>query len=62
MDAPRVTLETDPETDDESVIIDIAAPMEVDKAVERMREYTRQWVHLAPPNVLGLIRLIPDIA
>lgn len=61
-DKPRVTLETDPETDDESVVIDIAAPMEVDEAVEKMREYTRQWVQSAPPDVLGLIRLVPDIA
>ena len=59
---PKVTLETDPETDEESVVIDIVAPMEVEAAVETMREYTRQWVQSAPPDVLGLIRLIPDIA
>jgi hypothetical protein len=59
---PRVTLETDPETDEQSVVIDIAAPMEVDEAVERVREYTRQWVQSAPPDVLGLIRLVPDIS
>jgi hypothetical protein len=58
----RVALETDPETDEQSVAIDIAAPMEVNEAVERMREYTRQWVQSAPADVLGLIRLVPDIS
>jgi hypothetical protein len=60
-DGPRVSLETDPETNEESVVIDITARMEVDEAVEAMREYTRLWVRSAPPDVLGLIRLIPDI-
>jgi hypothetical protein len=59
---PRVAVETDPETDEQSVVIDIAAPMEVDEAVERMREYARQLLLSAPPDVLGMIRLVPDIS
>jgi len=59
---PRLTLETDPETDEQSVAIDVWSPMSCEEAVERKLRYTRQWVQSIPPNVIGMIRLIVSIA
>jgi hypothetical protein len=58
---PRLTLETDPETDEEAVVIDVSSPMSCEEAVERKLEYTRQWVGSIPPDVIGAIRLILSI-
>jgi len=58
---PRVTLETDPETDEEAVIIDLSPPMGCHDAVERELQFTRQWVQAVPPDVIGTIRVILDI-
>jgi hypothetical protein len=59
---PLVTLEADPETDEEAVIIDVWSPMSCDEAVARKLQYTRQWVQSIPPDVIGTIRLILSIA
>ena len=59
---PVVTLETDPETDEESVVIDVSSQLSCDEAVERKLHYTRQWVQSIPPDVIGTIRLILSIA
>jgi hypothetical protein len=58
---PRLTLETDPETDEEAVVIDVSSPMSCEEAVERKLEYTRQWVGSIPPDVIGTIRLVLGI-
>jgi hypothetical protein len=59
---PLVTIETDPETDEEAVVIDVSSPMGCDEAVERKLQYSRQWVQSVPPDVIGTIRLILSIA
>lgn len=59
---PRVTMETDPETGEEAVVIDVSSPMDYHEAVERELRFTRQWVQAVPPDVIGTIRLILDIA
>jgi hypothetical protein len=59
---PLVTIETDPETDEEAVVIDVSSPMTCDEAVGRKLQYTRQWVQSVPPDVIGTIRLILSIA
>jgi len=59
---PLVTIETDPETDEEAVVIDVSSPMDCDEAVERKLQYTRQWVQSIPPDVIGMIRLILNIS
>jgi hypothetical protein len=58
---PSVTLETDPETDEEAVVIDVASPMDVHEAVERELLFTRKWVESVPPDVIGTIRVILNI-
>ena len=59
---PRLTLETDPETDEESVAIDISSQIGCDEALELERQFTRQWVQSVPPDAIGMIRLILNIA
>jgi len=59
---PLVTIETDPETDEEAVVIDVSSPLSCDEAVERKLQYTRRWVQSVPPDVIGTIRLILSIA
>jgi hypothetical protein len=56
--AVGVVVETDPETDEEAVIIDVSCALGSDEAVAQKREYTRRWVESAPPEVIGRIRLI----
>lgn len=57
----RVGVESDPETDEEAVIIDVAADLTTADALERKREYSRRWVASVPPDVIGKIRLVLDI-
>lgn len=57
----RVSLEPDPETDEEYLVIDVATNLPVDEAVGRKQEYTRLWVQAVPPAVIGKIRLVLDI-
>ncbi len=59
---PRLTLETDPETDEESVAIDVLSHIDCDEALDRERRFTLQWVQSVPPNVIGMIRLVLSIA
>lgn len=59
---PRLTVETDPETDEESVAIDVLSHMSCDEALDRERQFTLQWVQSVPAPVLGMIRLILNIA
>ena len=59
---PRLTLETDPETDEVSVAIDVLSHMDCDEALDHERQFTLQWVQSVPPDVLGMIRLILNIA
>jgi hypothetical protein len=59
---PRVSLEPDPETDEEYLVIDVATNLPVDEAVGRKQEYTRLWVQAVPPAVIGKIRLVLDIS
>ena len=57
----RVGLEADPETDEEAVVIDVAADLTPDEAVARKQEYTRRRVAAVPPEVIGKIRLLLDL-
>jgi hypothetical protein len=57
----EVEIEQDPETDEEAVVMVVAAALGVDEAVARKREYTRQWVASIPLEAIGRIRLLLDI-
>ncbi len=57
----RVGVEADPETDEEAVVIDVAADLSPDEAEARKLEYTRRWVAAVRPDVIGKIRLVPDL-
>jgi hypothetical protein len=59
---PRMTVETDPETDEESVVIDVSSPVGCDEALEQEHQFTRQWVASVPPDVIGTFCLILNIA
>ena len=58
----RLTLEPDPETGEEAVVIDVSTDLSPSEALSRKREYTRRWVEAVPPAVIGTIRLVLDIA
>jgi len=57
----RVSLEADPETDEEAVVIDVAADLTTADALVRKREYSQRWVASVPPDVIGKIRLLMDL-
>lgn len=54
-------VETDPETGEPAVVIDVASELGPDEAVVRKRAYTQQWVASVPPDVIGRIRLVLDV-
>lgn len=57
----HVTVDTDPETDEQTILIDLTIKMPPDEAVERKRAYTRQWVQAVPVDAIGKIRLLFNI-
>ena len=57
----RVGVEADPESDEDAIVIDVAADLTPDQAVARKREYTRRWVAAVPPEAIGKIRLVLDL-
>jgi hypothetical protein len=59
--ALAVEVETDPETDEEALVITAVLPMPADEVLGRKREYTRRWVESAPPAAREKIRLLYDI-
>ena len=43
-----VSVDTDPETDEEKLVIDITLAMEIDDVLGRKQAYTRDWINAAP--------------
>lgn len=57
----RVDVETDPETDDSTVVIGVTVVMGVEEAVRRKREFTRRWVEISSPAMRERVRLVYDL-
>jgi hypothetical protein len=62
IDRTRLSLEVDPETDEETVAIDIFVPLDVDEALRRERAYSIRWVTAATPAARGLIRMLCNLS
>jgi hypothetical protein len=54
-------LETDPDTDEERIIVEVGVEMPVDEVLERNALYTSQWVARAPLEVRQRIRRLYNI-
>src|SRR4051812_40296423 len=57
----RVEVDTDPETDEEALVVIISVTAGVDDVVRFKKSYTRQWVDAVPANSREKIRLLYDI-
>lgn len=57
----KVELESDPETGEEYLVIDMVARGTLDSVLEQHRRYTERWVAQAPAGRQQLIRLIFDV-
>jgi hypothetical protein len=57
----RVDVETDPETDDQTLVIEVAVAMGVEEAIARKREYTRRWLEQSSAAVREKVRLVYDL-
>jgi len=57
----QVSVEVDPETDEEAIVIDLALESRVSQARDQKRVYTRRWVESAPPEARERIRLFYDL-
>jgi hypothetical protein len=56
-----VEVETDPETGDQRLLIDVALDQSVEDVLAQYDAYVKQWVALAPPQVRHRIGLSYDI-
>ena len=54
-------METDPETSERTVVIDVTLSMDVAEVIKRKQAYTREWVAVATPNAREQIRLLYNI-
>ncbi|HEY2586750.1 MAG TPA: hypothetical protein VGI81_13385 [Tepidisphaeraceae bacterium] len=54
----QFSVEVDPETDDDAVVIDVRASMPVDEAVERHWRFAEKWTAGASVPARGLIVLL----
>lgn len=61
VDPFRVDVETDPETEEQTIAIEIAVKKGIEDAAARKREYTRQSVEQSSPRARGEIRLVYDL-
>lgn len=57
----NVELETDPETGQQRLVVEVILAATMDQAATRYDEYVRQWIAAAPPHVLLEIGLSYDI-
>lgn len=57
----NVELETDPETDEKGLVVEVRVSMAIQEVLRRKRAYTRQWIDAAPADVRSRIRLFYDI-
>lgn len=55
-------LQSDPDTDEERVIIDVTIDSDMDGALAAKKAYTREWVQLCPPESRDRIRLLYHLA
>lgn len=56
-----VCLEEDPETGEETVVIDVTTSATADQALVQKSTYTRRWVESAPPDLRERIRLLMNV-
>lgn len=61
IDRLQVSLEADPETDQQVVVIDVSLVNRVGLAREQKKNYTRRWVESAPPEARERIRLLYEL-
>lgn len=61
LDDLRVELESDPETAEEYLVIDVVARGTLDSVLEQHRRYSERWVPQAPAGRQHLIRLVFDV-
>ena len=57
----QITLEADPETGEEYLVIEVAMGDRGDRVLEQKKRYTRAWVQAAPPDIRRHIRLAYDL-
>src|SRR5688500_11575093 len=46
----RLSVDTDPDTDDRRVVLDVTVDATVDELLRRHRDYTRRWVQAVPAD------------
>lgn len=61
LDELRVARESDPETGDEYLVIDVIGRGTLDSVLQQHRRYTERWVAQAPAGREHLIRLVFDV-
>lgn len=54
-------LQPDPDSNETRVVIDVTLNCTIPMALKMKRDYTRQWVKLAPPSVRDSIRLLYNL-
>jgi len=57
-----VELDLDPETGEQTVLVQVASTLPVEEGLERKRQYTQRLMAAAPANVRERIRLLFDIS
>lgn len=55
-------LQSDPDTDEERVVIDVTVDSDMAGALAAKKAYTREWVQLCPPEARDRIRLLYHLA
>jgi len=53
-----VTIESDPESDERTVVVDVWIRATVDEGLSRKAAFTRLWLDSVPPSVVGQIILL----
>ena len=56
----KTTLETDPETGEEYLVIEVVMADRGDRVLDQKKRYTRAWVQAAPHDIRRRIRLAYD--
>ena len=59
---PVAEVETDPETDERRIVIDVTVDGDIGDVLRRNDSYTREWIANAPADVRSRIRLLYNIA
>jgi hypothetical protein len=58
IDRLSVTIESDPESDEETVVVDVWIRATVDEGLSRKAAFTRQWIDSVPASIVGQIILL----